>query len=297
MANLPVELVQDIVLTASRCMIADVRWVGQCLALTSHDVYSWVAPILFESWYILPAKIEQFLDLAATRGSIVSHARTLIMVVPSPSPIHTTRTFHACAQLEVVKVPTYLLAAFARLPGFRPTTVHALDNWSLRILLAPDSCDVVRPLLASVKRLCIRDLDALSRTNDSNPFYPPTLRPLLPSVTHVIVMSFSSDDMPRLRHLLQVPNLERLLIWRVWLAGRPANRQEAFDTLAALKDKRVCYPLETMEVNDPELRQFAVPSGPARLQRDGRDIWSLGTSVLLHMIKVRKLIYPSLCPL
>ncbi|KZV94788.1 hypothetical protein EXIGLDRAFT_834757 [Exidia glandulosa HHB12029] len=283
-SQLPVELVRDIFEHSARDNMArNARWVGQNLALTSRTVYAWVALILFESWNVRPAKLDDFYTLASAseKPCIVSHARTLIIDRFAPASVGRERTARwlfrpnflaACTRLETVDVPPDVLAVLIRLPGFRPKIVH-LTRCSLKDLHL--TFDTIRPAFSRVKRIFMNEPAALSIDGKDDFVY------LFPEVTHIIVRDYFDlvpSDRRCLDRLLDFPKLERLFVWLVW-GKQLARRHRGIEILAAFNDTRVYHAYGLDIMHDAALQKFSSDAGPSRVDRDGRDIWNLGNPV------------------
>ncbi|KZV94792.1 hypothetical protein EXIGLDRAFT_736385 [Exidia glandulosa HHB12029] len=203
-------------------MARNARWVGQNLALTSRTVYAWVALILFESWNIRPAKLDDFYTMASDteKPCIVSHARTLIIDRFAPASVGRERTARwlfrpnflaACTGLETIDVPPDVLAVLIRLPGFRPRTVH-LTRYSRRADL---TFDTIRPAFSRIDRIFIHNSEVLSIDGKDEFVH------LFPEVTRDIVRYYFDmvqSDRHAFDRLLDLAMLERvfvlLVLWK-----------------------------------------------------------------------------------
>ncbi|KZV94804.1 hypothetical protein EXIGLDRAFT_766826 [Exidia glandulosa HHB12029] len=158
MSHLPVELVRDIVdCSTQHSMVSDARWAGQSLAIVSRAVYTWVAPILFESWYITPAKLDLFNELVSS-GKLPSfaYARTFI-ADDRDHPIWKTATrctFLAdldCSKLQVVSGADIIFQQLCITPQFRHRVVH-LPPCSMTYLSIPH--DTLQSVFSRVTHIC-----------------------------------------------------------------------------------------------------------------------------------------------
>ncbi|KZV94815.1 hypothetical protein EXIGLDRAFT_736400 [Exidia glandulosa HHB12029] len=259
MSELPVELVQEIVEFSARIhMRNDVRWVGQSLAVACRAIYSLVAPILLETVYIsTEEQIVEFYRFAAAAPACLQHMRRLIVQDQADWPHVLWAEKASFPHTYAAQITTFagrhnVLQTLVESPDFHPRTAFLVGRLARRW-----------SAFSSLTRVCLSNLEVIPGGI--------ILVTLFPELTHLIILSLESDELSLFVGMLSFPKLQRVLVSEMYPV-----RDRLIEELLRLQDERIYY-LPYKELVPSPSSPLLTVADVARRERDGADVWNLGT--------------------